>query len=100
MLEHKGVPFKRVDLVTTMHRPSLKLLGFRGKTVPAMKADGRKFQGTREISRALDEIKPDPPLLPSKAVEEAERWGDEELQPVPRRMAWWALLHLSAKERT
>ena len=60
MLEHKGIPFKRVDLVTAVHRPALKLLGFPGKTVPAMKADGRKFQGTREISRALDELKPDP----------------------------------------
>ena len=100
MLDHKGIPFKRVDLVTAMHRPSLKLLGFRGKTVPAMKADGRKFQGTREISRALDELKPEPPLVPSGAVREAERWGDEELQPIPRRLAWWALLHLSGKERT
>ena len=100
MLEHKGIPFKRVDLVTAMHRPSLKLLGFPGKTVPAMKVDGRKFQGTREISRALDEIKPVPKLITSDAVKEAERWGDEELQPVPRRLAWWALLHLSGKQRT
>ena len=98
MLEHKGIPFKRVDLVTAMHRPSLKLLGFKGKTVPAMKADGRKFQGTREISRALDEIKPNPSLLTSGAVIEAERWGDAELQPIPRRLAWWALLHLSGEE--
>ena len=100
MLEYKGIPFKRVDLVTAMHRPSLKLLGFRAKTVPAMKADGRKFQGTREISRALDELKPEPSLVPSGAVREAERWGDQELQPIPRRLAWWALLHLSGKERT
>ena len=100
MLEHKGIPFKRVDLVTAMHRPSLKLLGFEGKTVPAMKADGRKVQGTREISRALDEIKPERPLVPSGAVREAERWGDQELQSIPRRLAWWALLHLSGKQRT
>ena len=100
MLEHKRIPFKRVDLVTAMHRPSLKLMGFPGKTVPAMKADGRKVQGTRAISRALDELKPDPPLVPSEAVREAERWGDEELQPIPRRLAWWALLHLSGKQRT
>ena len=100
MLEHKGIPFKRVDLVTAMHKPSLKLLGFPGTTVPAMKADGRKVQGSREISRALDELKPEPRLIPSDAVREAERWGDEELQSVPRRLAWWALLHLSGKERT
>jgi glutathione S-transferase len=100
MLQHKGIPFKRVDLVTSMHRPALKLLGFSGKTVPAMKADGRKLQGTRDISRALDDIKPEPKLLTSDAVTEAERWGDEELQSIPRRLAWWALLHLSGKQRT
>jgi glutathione S-transferase len=100
MLERKGIDFKRVDLVTSVHRPVLKLMGFPGKTVPAMKADGRKVQGTRAISRCLDEIKPDPPLISSDAVEEAERWGDEKLQSVPRRLAWWALLHLSGKDRT
>jgi len=101
MLRHKGIDFKRVDLVTSLHRPTLKVLGFPGKTVPAIKTDdGRKVQGTRAISRALDEIKPGPPLVSSDAVEEAERWGDEELQSVPRRLAWWALLHLSGKERT
>ena len=100
MLEYKGIPFKRVDLVTAMHRPSLKMLGFSGKTVPAMKADGRKVQGTREISRTLDELKPEPKLVTSDVVREAERWGDEELQSIPRRLAWWALLHLSGKERT
>lgn len=100
MLERKGIDFKRVDLVTSVHRPALKLMGFPGKTVPAMKANGRKVQGTRAISRCLDEIKPDPPLISSDAVEEAERWGDDELQSVPRRLAWWALLHLSGKQRT
>ena len=100
MLEHKGIPFKRVDLVTAMHKPSLKLLGFSGTTVPAMKADGRKVQGSREISRTLDEIKPDPPLVPSDVVREAERWGEEELQGIPRRLAWWTLIHLSGKQRT
>jgi glutathione S-transferase len=100
MLEHKGIDFKRVDLVTAMHRPTLKLLGFPGKTVPAMNAEGRKVQGTRAISRALDEMKPDPPLVPSGVVEEAERWGDAELQPIPRRLAWWALVHMPSKQRT
>jgi glutathione S-transferase len=100
MLEHKGIPFKRVDLVTSLHRPALKLLGFPGKTVPAMKTDGHKLQGTREISRALDEMKPEPRLVSSDAVKEAERWGDEEFQSIPRRLAWWALLHLSGKQRT
>ena len=100
MLEYKGIPFKRVDLVTAMHRPALKLLGFPGKTVPAMRTDDGRVQGTREISRLLDEMKPDPRLVPSDAVAAAERWGDEELQPIPRRLAWWALLHLDGRQRT
>ena len=100
MLEYKGIPFKRVDLVSAMHKPALRLLGFPGVTVPAMKADGRKVQGSREISRALDELKPQPRLVPSDVVRETERWGDEELQNIPRRIAWWALLRMSGKQRT
>ena len=40
MLEHKGIPFKRVDLVTAMHRPALKLLGFP-------RQDGSRHEGRR-----------------------------------------------------
>ncbi len=59
-----------------------------GVTVPAMKLDGTRLQGTRTISRALDSLVPLPPLFPEDAerrcaVEEAEAWGDEVLQPVP-----------------
>ena len=41
---------------------------------------------------------PSPPLFPHdperrRAVEEAEAWGDEVLQPVPRRIVWNALKH-------
>src|SRR5205085_6424699 len=96
MLQRKGIDFKRRDLITSMHIPILKAMGFPGRTVPALKADGRKVQGSRAIARFLDELKPEPPLFPADsakrdAVEEAERWGDEELQPVPRRIAWVAL---------
>ena len=61
--------------------------------MPAVKVDGRRLQTTLAISRALDEIRPDPPLFPAdpelrERVEEAERWGDEVLQPVPRRIAY------------
>lgn len=100
MLDRKGIDFKRVDLVMAMHRPTLRMMGFPGKTVPALKADGRKVQGTRQISRFLDEVKPDDRLVTSDAVAEAERWDDEQLQDVPRRLLFWALLHLPGKERT
>jgi glutathione S-transferase len=96
MLEHKGIDYKRVDLIAALHRPLLRARGFKAPTVPALKIDGRRIQGTRNISRALDEIDPKPPLFPADparraAVEEAERWGDEVLQPVPRRLTWWAI---------
>jgi glutathione S-transferase len=93
MLERKGIPYKRVDLVAGVHKPILRAAGFPGTTVPALRLDGRRVQGSREISRALDEVVPEPPLFPADAeqrakVEEAERWGDEVLQPIPRRIAW------------
>ena len=63
-------------------------------TVPALKIDGERVQGSREIARALDRIQPDPPLFPADpdrraAVEDAERFGDEELQHPIRQLLWW-----------
>jgi glutathione S-transferase len=97
MLEHKGIPYKRVDMIPgPIKQLQLRLMGYPGDTVPALKLNGRKVQGSREISRALDEVQPDPPLFPKDPkkrapVEEAERWGDEVLQSVPRRIIWSAL---------
>jgi glutathione S-transferase len=96
MLDRKGIEWKRRDLVNVIVRPQLRAMGFPRPTVPAIKIDGRKLQGSREISRALDELVPEPPLFPADpdaraAVESAEQWGDEVLQPVPRRLAWAAL---------
>ena len=96
MLRHKRVTYRRIDLVAAIHRPALRLLGFGGITVPAIKLEGAKLQGTRQISRALDALAPSPPLFPEDperraAVVEAEAWGDEVLQPVPRRVIWNAL---------
>jgi glutathione S-transferase len=68
MLEHKGIEYKRVDLIAALHRPLLRARGFEAPTVPALKADGRRVQGTRNISRVLDEIHPEPPLFPADAV--------------------------------
>jgi|SRR5215211_6034893 len=95
MLEHKGIDYRRRDLVAGVSRPILRVAGFPGVTVPAIKLDGRRLQGTRTISRELDALVPEPALFPAdperrRAVEDAEAWGDEELQPVPRRLAWAA----------
>ena len=97
MLEHKGIEFRRVELMQTLHKPIVRLLGFGGNTVPALKLDGRKVLGTRAISRALEDARPDPPLFPRDAtqraeVEDAERWGEQVLQTFPGRVVQWAVL--------
>jgi glutathione S-transferase len=97
MLDHKRVAWKRRDLANIVDRPLLRAMGFPGVTVPAIKLDGRKIQTTRAIARALDELVPERPLFPADpdrraAVEAAEKWGDEVLQPVPRRISWGALM--------
>jgi glutathione S-transferase len=98
MLEHKGLDHKVVWLLPGLHPALLRTRGFRGGTVPAIKIDGRKLQQSREISRALEDLKPEPHLFPTDpeqraAVEEAERWGDETLQDVPRRVVRWLAAH-------
>jgi glutathione S-transferase len=96
MLRAKGIDYRRVDLVAVVHRGVLRVLGFPGITVPALRLDGQRVQGTKAIAVALDELRPDPPLLPRdpdrrRVVEEAEAWGDQVYQPVPRRLVWAAL---------
>jgi glutathione S-transferase len=98
MLERKGLDHKDVWLLPGLHPVLLRTRGFRGGTVPGIKIDGRRLQQSRAISRALEELKPDPPLFPADPqarleVEEAERWGDEVLQDVPRRIVRWLSVH-------
>ena len=67
-------------------------LRYGGTTVPGLRIAGERLVGSRAIMRRLDELAPSPPLLPPAddpahaAVLEAERWGDEVLQSVPRRI--------------
>jgi glutathione S-transferase len=66
MLEHKGIPYERIDLVSGVHRALV-----RG-------------------------LYPEPPLFPRDpearaAVERAELWGDLVLQPAARRLTLAAL---------
>jgi glutathione S-transferase len=95
MLEHKGIPYKRTDLLPVVSWGVLKALRFPRVTVPAIKIDGRRIQGSREITRELEQIKPEPPLFPADpehrtAVEEVERFGDEDLQECVRQIFLWA----------
>jgi glutathione S-transferase len=96
MLEHKGIAYKRTDLLPVISKGVLRAAGFPGITVPALKIDGRRVQGSREIARELDRLQAEPELFPADAekraaVEEAERWGDEILQPPMRQILWWAI---------
>jgi glutathione S-transferase len=112
MLEHKGVPYRRIDFVPLTHPFMARLHGFdaggerrvagdrrprplrtgdRLGTVPGLAADGRRVSTNRGIARFLDEQHPEPPLFPADpekraAVEEAERWANGTLQMAARRV--------------
>jgi len=95
MLDRKGIPFKRVDLMPVISKGVLRAQRFPGVTVPALKLNGNRVQGSREIARELDRVQPEPALFPADPerrakVEEAEAWGDI-FQQKPRRFSWWAL---------
>jgi len=101
MLAFKGVESKWTELLPGLHPVLLWALGFRRGTVPAMRLDGRKIEGSLEIAQALEALVPEPPLYPTdperrRAVEEAERWGEAELQMVPRRIFRWTFAHDNA----
>ena len=96
MLQEKGIEYRRVDLMPVISKAVLKALRFPGITVPALKIDGRRIQGSLQIARELDRMRPEPPLFPGDAerrtaVEEAERWGDDQLQAMARRISWNAI---------
>lgn len=97
----KAVPYARVDLLPVLHRIAQRRR-FGGRTVPGLVLeDGERVLGSRAIVRRLEALAPDPALLPADparraAVERAERWGDEVLQPVVRRLLWAALARAPA----
>jgi glutathione S-transferase len=121
MLEHKRIPYRRVDLLPGMHGVSVRVRGFPGYatatrkldgdeparrlaladrlgTVPALRLGEERVQTNHAIARRLERLEPEPPLFPAdpesrRAVEEAERWGDEELQMLARRLTLAAALH-------
>jgi glutathione S-transferase len=112
MLEHKRVPYRRVEVVTLLHPILARLHGFdaggqkrsiggrrpvalriadRLGTVPGLACVGQRVSTNHRIARFLDERHPEPPLLPADperraAVEEAERWANDTLQMDARRI--------------
>jgi glutathione S-transferase len=94
----KSIAYRRVDLLPVTPVVLGPLL-YGGMTVPGMRIGGERLVGSRTIMRKLDELTPEPPLLPAPGdpayarVLEAERWGDEVLQSVPRRLIDVAFLY-------
>ena len=112
MLERKGAPYRRVDVITGTHPVVARLHGFdtggqtreadgrrprwlrladRLATVPALACGDRRISTNHGIARFLDERDPEPPLFPAdpderSAVEDAERWANETLQMAARRI--------------
>jgi glutathione S-transferase len=112
MLEHKQVPYRRVDVVTLLHPVVARLHGFdaggerriagtrrpaplrggdRLGTVPALACNGQRISTNRQIARFLEDRHPEPPLFPAdpgqrRAVQEAERWANDTLQMAARRI--------------
>ena len=80
MLELKGIPYKRVDLmpVISARRPAGAALPLQHGAVAVDR--GAKLTGSREIAHELDRLRPEPPLYPSDegaraAADEAEALG-------------------------
>jgi glutathione S-transferase len=125
MLEHKRIPYRRVVLPSGPHPLLIRALGFPGNrepirafdgatpshlrlldrlgTVPALRMGTERVQTNRQIARFLERLHPEPALFPSdverwRAVEEAERWGDQTLQMAARRVALASSLdHMSMR---
>ncbi len=113
MLAHKQIPYRLVTLPTGAHPMLLRTRGFAGHrkpirsvsgrshrslalldrmgTVPALRCGPERVQTNRAIARWLERVQPEPPLFPADrerraAVEQAEKWGDQEFQMAARRI--------------
>jgi glutathione S-transferase len=90
-LRLKAISYDRVLLLPLTQMLVGPLL-YGGTTVPGVRLDGERLVGSRTIMRRLDSLVSNPSLLPGledpsrTRVLEAERWGDETFQGVPRRL--------------
>jgi glutathione S-transferase len=94
-LRLKGLAYERIDFVPGEHVAKMaELYGEGNTTVPGVTIDGEPVHGSRPILARLERLEPEPPLYPepqADEIREAERWGDEELQDLGRRLPWGAL---------
>ena len=91
-LQLKGIPYKVTEFPPPMHAAIMRAR-FGSRTVPLLKLDGEAISGSRAILAKLDQVVPEPALYPAdpearSEVEAAERWGDDELQSLTRRILW------------
>ena len=95
-LRLKGIGYRRVDMIPVLSKLQ-QWRRFGAFTVPGIVfEDGEKVLGSRDIVRSLEHRAIEPNLLPvdgreRRAVEQAELWGDQVLQPLARRIVWAAL---------
>ncbi len=94
-LRVKGLDAEIVTMHAGPHNAELEAIyGEGNRTVPGMLVDDEPVHGSRAILARLEELDPEPSLYPAPiadAVREAERWGDDELQDLGRRLPWGAL---------
>jgi glutathione S-transferase len=94
-LRHKGLAYEKVALTPGEHIATMEQVYGEGRrTVPGLLVGDEPVHGSRAILARLEELVPDPPLFPAErgdAIRDAERWGDEELQDLGRRLPWGAL---------
>ena len=94
-LKLKGVDYERIDLSPGQHVDEMQTIYGEGRTtVPGAVFGEEPVHGSRAILARLEDIAPDPPLFPADRadeIREAERWGDEELQDLGRRLPFGAL---------
>jgi glutathione S-transferase len=94
-LRRKGLEYDTVTLQAGTHNAEMeRLYGEGHRTVPGLLVDDEPVHGSRAILERLEALQSSPALYPeaiADEVREAERWGDEELQDLGRRLPWGAL---------
>jgi len=94
-LRRKGLEYEKVSLTPGPHVEEMeRVYGAGNTTVPGLLVGDEPVHGSRAILERLEQIEPDPPLYPEPiagSVRKAERWGDEQLQDLGRRLPWGAL---------
>ena len=91
-LKLKGIEYERVAMEPGKQMEKMAAIYGEGNTtVPGMLVDDEPVHGSRAIYEKLDELQAEPVLLDGAPVEEAEAWGDSELQDLGRRLPWGAL---------